>query len=412
MKFLITILLVTVIQFSFSQKSKKDLYIVFEKTINSSEELTSEMDKLNIKRRTLKKYNTTIYYSGLKFKHQDYQNLIIKGEKGYEYCEFRSFINTLDLDKEYSFCISNESIPDLFRLTKKEINKVLKKAKKKNKNRGILLFDAKEKPRVEFIDVPDELNSSNICKFAIKSNSNNLLNVKIWSEQKDKFGDWEQFPKQTLDLKEINNQQEVAFYADGKLHLEYQIDKKSYCTETIESKTIKFNYKSIVKPIELIHEGNNTDGSIPISTYIIDQRSSDKAKCGAQFEILPEVGDKYFFYTKKQIGIESITMEMKDLCSDGNIYQCKTNTDPIYLTLEKDLTYESENFDKYIILTNKFDDGERFSCLDFLNYTKKSSTPVREWEITLIPNLNSYSELESIQYRTYRVRFNYCNGKY
>ena len=132
MKFLITILLTVVIQFSFSQKSKKDLFIVFEKTINSSEELTSEMDDLNIKPRTLKKYNTTIFYSGLKFKHQDYKNLILKGEKGYEYCEFRSFINTLDVDKDYSFCISNESIPDLFRLTKKEINSVLKKAKKKN----------------------------------------------------------------------------------------------------------------------------------------------------------------------------------------------------------------------------------------------------------------------------------------
>lgn len=415
MRYLLILITIISCQFSFAQK--RELHIVFEESFQNPSELQKELDNLKIKKRTLKKYETTIYYSGRKFKNDEIVPKWSKSDlkfQGRNFCDVCELINTLDLDSENSYQTNSikTSCNDFYDIENNNINKTLKREKKNNKSKGILLFEAKEKPIVTLINVPDLINKSNTCNFSIQSNSSDIVNAKIWIEKKDKYGNWEGSEKKAITIKGGLNSHSLEFDSDGKIFLEYSNSIESECLIYLKSEIIEFNYINKVVPIELIHEGNNFD-KIDMSMFLIDQSDIfDKPLCGAKYYISPEIGDYYFFYVKKQIGIESITMEMKDLCDDGELSKYNTKKKPIYLTLDKDPAYNANtNYDRFVIDMWKFYDGEKFSCDDYLQYSyeDKKIKPVREWEITLIPNLNSYSELETIKYSKYKIRFDKCN---
>ena len=407
------LILITFISCQLSLSQKRELHIVLEKSFQNSSELKEEFDNLKIRKRTLKKYKTTIYYGGnRRFKSDEFGNINLEFQG--DFCGACSLINSLDLDPDNSYQINSikSSCKDFYDIEKNKINKTLKREKKHNKSEGILLYEAKEKSLVKLLNIPSVINKSNICNFRIQSNSSDIVEAKIWIEKKDEYGNWKGTEKKLIEIKKGFNSQSLEFDSDGKIFLEYSNSNESECINIVKSEIIVFNYINRVGPIELIHEGNNFD-KIKTSISLIDQSSIlDSAECGAKYYVSPEYGDKYFFYIKKQVGIESIILEMKDLCSDSELPKCNTRVNPIYLTLDKDPAYtRNRNYDRFVIDTWRFDNADKFSCGDYYlySYKNKNKKPVREWEITLIPKLNKHSELETNNYSIYKIRFDTCN---
>jgi len=415
MKFLFLFISFGFIHFSHSQKIKPILYIVFEKTFESSEDLKKEYLSLGLKNSVVKKYLTKLIYGGArKIDDADLKKIGIDLVHETSFCQLCNTIENWNINPETSFQ-TNVSLNSckLFTGISKgpDLNEKLKNIlkEKSKENLKVLLYEAQDRAKITLTDVPTELTKSNICKFSIDLNTNTITSAKIYIENLDKNNLWEGGEKKEIQLFKGQNKQEIEFESSGRICVEFQISNDSKCLSIERSGIIKYNYKNQIKPIKLIHEGTQSSYNIEtneINIWKNDDYSKDDF-CGAEYYIMPESDGKYYFYIEKQIGIDSIKMKMKDLCTNSNLKEC--NNEILYLT--KDLGYKAETLDRFIIDVEKFDPGEAnmLTCDDFFNYHKSiNEQPDREWEITMTPILNGNAEFQTTTFSTCKIIFKKC----
>ena len=164
MKNILILFSILICQYSTAQK--KELHIVFEKSIKSTSELKDRIDQLLIGKRLMRKFKTTIYFTGNKVDNDAFERM----ELNYidDRCKVDELITSLTLKNLISYCTNENANTELPTILKKEIKTKLKKAKKSKTSDGILLYEADFKTKINFNRVPSELTASNICDFTIK----------------------------------------------------------------------------------------------------------------------------------------------------------------------------------------------------------------------------------------------------
>lgn len=393
------LILISILLCQYTTAQKKELHIVFEKSIKSTSELKDKIDQLLIGKRLIKKFETTIYFTGNRVDKDAFDR--IKLNYIDDRCKVEELITSLTLKNFISYCTNENANTELPTILKKEIKTKLKKAKKNKTSDGILLYEAELKPKINFNRVPTELTTSNICEYTLKSNSFQIIDAKIWIETKDQFGNWNGTEKKDIKISKGLNNNSIKFNTSGRICIEYD-GPDGYCTTTIKSELIVFNFVNEIRPIKLIHKNNCSQ--YKISDSEIDLEFADEPLCKAQYMLGVSPDFNYYFYVEKQSGIDFINMEMEDLCRDESLSRCPN---PITLKLTKDYGFETNEFiDRYIINSSEFNGYPKFSCKDLID---KKDYERREWRVTFKPISNSNRKLNSQNLSTYTIIFNKCN---
>ena len=373
--------------FCSQKKPKPTLIIVLENHIESSGALKSELEnKLKIDYKSLKNYSTKIYFLGTRRIKLDYpENVEIKTFLLNDLCAVCDSIAAWDFNDDFSFQVNNAFNPckTFMALDSLSIDKKLNELRKKDiSNLKVLIYRPKTRNSVKLQGIPEKVELSSVVNFTVSASSPADLPAKIGIQIK-KEGEWFSLPQRDIRFpKNIKHDYSFDLFEDSKICVEFE--KVDGCQVTECSKEISYRYLNKIVPIELI-----TDPAIQdIFTNIY---KLDSSKCGAKYEVMPE-NDKYYFYIKKQKGIDSIQMVLNDLC------KLPEDCPEIRLMLKKDPSFDEEKYkghSRYFISSNPMNPGvvNILTCADLWNYfLNNNEQPSREFEVTFIPQLDKNSE--------------------
>jgi hypothetical protein len=398
--------------FSFfgQKKTKPNLYIVIEDRLESNKELRSELDQL-IKVKTLKKYSTKFYFLGNRILQPEYpDNIDFKTFVLSDLCSVCDRISSWNILDEFSFQINNSinTCKTYVGLDSFAVDKKLNELLKKNKlNSDILIYKPKNRNSIKFNGVPEILEKSSVINFSVSLNSTNDINAKLGLQVLNE-GTWIFLPQEDISLlwnKPFERTEELS--QDSKICIEY--GKIDGCPVTECSNTISYRYINKVRPLEIYLGDKFQDFPTNISKNFPDEIFN----CGADYEIMPETDDFYKFIIKKQKGIKSIKLKLKNICDVPALNDCPD----VSLELIEDVSFDKvkyAGYTRYKINKNFFDPGEvdKLTCSDLWNYFHDiNNQPLREFEVTFIPQLEENAELVNNQEETkLKLIFRTCGG--
>jgi hypothetical protein len=388
MKHLVFTFLFFNLYYSFGQKPS--LYIVLEQPIENEEQLKTELKALNLKKKTQKKYLVKFYYLGDKkiqpetFNYLEYKSYLLE-----DLCSVCDSIFSWKINEEFAFQIKNaeNTCQAFIGKVDKDIASIDKRLNESKFKESVLIYKPEDRNLVKLSNIPSVLDKSSFVNFSISSNSNNDIDVKLGIQVLDD-GIWNFLPQE--DVKLSNDQwlnKTFDLSEDSKICIDYE--KINGCRAIECSDIIKYKYINKVKPIEIYLD----DQFDNFPTNILKNFPDEKFNCGAQYEIMPESDDYYYFIIKKQKGIKSIKLKLNDICDSPVLNECQE----IILELIEDINFNKQysSYSRYKINKNYFDPGEvdKLTCADFWNYFYNiNNQPLREFEATFIPQIDQNSE--------------------
>jgi hypothetical protein len=408
--FLLIVLFCNSYSFFGQKKSKPNLYIVIEDRLESNNELRLKLDEI-IKVKTLKKYSTKFYFLGNRILQPEYpDNIDFKTFVLNDLCTVCDKISSWNIKDEFSFQMNNSinTCKTYIGLDSLAVDKKLNELLKKNKsNSDILIYKPKNRNSIRFNGIPEILVKSSIINFSISLNSKNDINAKLGLQVLNE-GMWDFLPQENIMLlwnKPFERTEDLS--QDSKVCIEYE--KIDGCPITECSNVIRYKYINKVRPLEIFLGDKFQDFPTNISKNIPDEIFN----CGADYEIMPETDDFYKFIIKKQKGIKSIQLKLKNICDVPALKDCPE----VVLELIEDVNFDKvkyAGYTRYKINKNFFDPGEvdKLTCVDLWNYFHDiNNQPLREFEVTFIPQLEENAEFVGKQDETkLKLIFRTCGG--
>lgn len=408
--FLLIVLFCNSYSFFGQKKSKPNLYIVIEDRLESNNELRLKLDEI-IKVKTLKKYSTKFYFLGNRILQPEYpDNIDFKTFVLNDLCTVCDKISSWNIKDEFSFQMNNSinTCKTYIGLDSLAVDKKLNELLKKNKsNSDILIYKPKNRNSIRFNGIPEILVKSSIINFSISLNSKNDINAKLGLQVLNE-GIWDFLPQENIMLlwnKPFERTEDLS--QDSKICIEYE--KIDGCPITECSNVIRYKYINKVRPLEIFLGDKFQDFPTNISKNIPDEIFN----CGADYEIMPETDDFYKFIIKKQKGIKSIQLKLKNICDVPALKDCPE----VVLELIEDVNFDKvkyAGYTRYKINKNFFDPGEvdKLTCVDLWNYFHDiNNQPLREFEVTFIPQLEENAEFVGKQDETkLKLIFRTCGG--
>jgi hypothetical protein len=401
------------ISFNFfgQKKSRPNLYIVIEDKFESNKDLRLSIEQL-VKLKTLKKFNTQLFFLGNRILNPEFpENINFRVFTFNDLCNVCEKIVDLKTKDEFSFQINNatNTCRTFSGLDPGSVDKKLNELLKKNKqNLDVLVYKPKNRSSVKFNGIPDILETSSIVNFSINLNAVSEVDAKI-GLQVYNDGKWRFLPQE--DIKISPDRSFLKSYdlsENSKVCIDYE--KIDGCPTTECSNVIQYKYINKVQPVELFLDSKFFDFPTNITKNLPDELFD----CGAKFEIMPETDDFYYFILKKQKGIKSIKIKLKNICNVPALKNCPD----VYLDLIEDFSFEKSKYpgyQRYKVNKDFFDPGEvdKLTCADLWNYFHDiNNQPLREFEVTFSPQLEENSVLNYKQNEETKIKliFRTCGG--